>query len=142
MKIGFTGARNGITPIQQRIGMKILNDIWNKETIDEAHHGDCLGADAWFHSIISVFFEQTKVVIHPPDRKKHRAFCKGGSREPKPYLTRNHDIVDETDTLLAMSGTDDEIMRSGTWATIRYARKVGKSIVIVFPDGSVKNESN
>lgn len=56
--------------------------------------------------------------------------------EPRPPLERNRDVVDASDVLLACPGGMAEEQRSGTWATIRYARKAGKPVVIVWPDGT------
>lgn len=51
----------------------------------------------------------------------------------KPPLKRNYDIVDACDILLAAPRTLTEELRSGTWATIRYARKTGKKYLILAP---------
>ena len=65
-----------------------------------------------------------------------RAFCKGDeTRKQKDYLDRNHDIVDETELLIACPKEPEEITRSGTWATIRYARKKKKKLRIILPNG-------
>lgn len=61
-------------------------------------------------------------------------------REPLPYLARNCVIVDEADILLACPKGPEE-QRSGTWATVRYARKQNKRIVIVYPDGTITTEN-
>jgi predicted Rossmann fold nucleotide-binding protein DprA/Smf involved in DNA uptake len=53
-------------------------------------------------------------------------------------LTRNWIIVARCDHLLAASQTDKEKQRSGTWATIRYARKAGKPHTIIWPDGEIQ----
>jgi len=58
-------------------------------------------------------------------------------REPKPPLVRNRDIVDECDLLVACPGSDHEELRSGTWACIRYARKVKRKTIIIWPDGTL-----
>jgi len=44
--------------------------------------------------------------------------------------------VDETEWLWAIPGEFKEVLRSGTWSTIRYARKKGKKVLIIWPDGS------
>jgi predicted Rossmann fold nucleotide-binding protein DprA/Smf involved in DNA uptake len=44
-------------------------------------------------------------------------------------LERNHLIVAACDVLNAAPLQDEEILRSGTWATIRYARKAGKTVI-------------
>jgi len=54
---------------------------------------------------------------------------------------RNHKIVDICDILVAFPQTNSETVRSGTYATIRYARKCKKPIIIIYPDGSVKKEN-
>ncbi len=58
----------------------------------------------------------------------------------KPYLARNRDIVNAADVLIAGPGGMEEIMRSGTWATVRYARKKQKPVIIVYPNGEVVRE--
>ena len=58
-------------------------------------------------------------------------------REEKPYLDRNKDIVDETNILMACPNKAEEVQRSGTWSTVRYARKVGKAVLIVYPSGKM-----
>lgn len=109
---------------------------------DEYHHGDCRGADEEFHKWITAHdMRPIKIVIHLPDNSYKRAFC--GSfgnlewRPQKPYLDRNLDIVTETDLLIATPKEYTEVLRSGTWSTIRYARKQMKPIYIVYPDGEV-----
>jgi len=109
----------------------------------EFHHGDCVGADEEAHAIIWAMVQDEGldclIVIHPPTDEKFRAFC-GVVRDPhveirapKPYLERNHDIVDETEVLIATPGTHQEMTRSGTWATIRYARKRYHPIGLIEP---------
>ena len=58
-------------------------------------------------------------------------------RTPRPYLSRNKDIVRETDMLIATPAEAEEQRRSGTWSTIRFARKLGKPVFVIWPDGTV-----
>jgi len=53
-------------------------------------------------------------------------------------LERNRAIVDETDILLAAPLESEEQLRSGTWATVRYARKQHKTVLVIFPNGIVQ----
>ena len=140
MKVGFTGTRKGMTILQKKKLLAFLTKFGN--VIKEVHHGDCVGADAEFHEIVRQNFPTIKIVIHPPINPKFRAFCDGDEeRKPKDYLARNRDIVDETDILIACPAQKKEILRSGTWATVRYARKKKKFILIIFPDGSLEVEN-
>jgi hypothetical protein len=108
-------------------------------TITEAHHGDCVGADAEFHGVM-LRETAAEVVVHPPDNNYLRAFVDAGSRirilQPRNYRDRNVDIVDSTDLLLACPRTLNDPGRGGTWQTMRYAEKVKKPIKVLFPDGS------
>lgn len=141
MKVGFTGTQRGLTDPQYDALWNILyeEDWW--EPPCEFHHGDCIGADDVAHSHADVIGAYN-LIVHPPSNSSKRAFCRGNeTRKPKPYPQRNHDIVDETQVLVACPGEDHEVVRSGTWATIRYARKRGREIHIIFPDGSVRVEN-
>jgi hypothetical protein len=79
---------------------------------------------------------------------KLRAWCGGDVvLEPLPYLTRNQHIVKAVETfpvrlLIAAPHQVEEVTRSGTWSTIRYARRsrVGIPIAIVQPDGTITEE--
>jgi predicted Rossmann fold nucleotide-binding protein DprA/Smf involved in DNA uptake len=47
---------------------------------------------------------------------------------PGGYMARNDAIVAHSDVLLAFPRTREEVVRSGTWATIRRARKAGVEV--------------
>lgn len=132
---GFTGTHRGMSTQQKMAVEKILEAC----PIHEFHHGDCVGADAEAHTIakdLNIF-----TIGHPPSDPKSRAWCSFDKiLEPKQYLKRNMDIVKACDLIIAAPSFNVETMRSGTWATIRYARKHKRDIFIVFPDGSVKEE--
>lgn len=104
----------------------------------EIHHGDCIGADAEAHDIAR--FHGMRCVGHPPSNpiKRARKFVDEWRGE-KSYLDRNKDIVRETDWLVATPGEFTEQLRSGTWSTVRYARRIGKRVVVILPDGSLDN---
>ena len=128
MKVGFTGTQKGMTIKQKRNFFRILKTIH----FTEFHHGDCKGADKEAHDIVALFFKDVTIIIHPPDNDLKRAHCVGDVWcLPKPYLERNHDIVNECNILIAIPKNNNEVLRSGTWATIRYARKKYKEIIIV-----------
>jgi hypothetical protein len=133
MRVGFTGTQQGMTDAQKEQVLRILAEYH----VDEFHHGDCIGADEEFHNIVAETFGNENIIIHPPSAQQKRAFCKGGKwRKPKAYLDRNFDIVDETDILIATPKEDHEVLRSGTWATIRYGRKdSGYHVYCIYPDG-------
>jgi hypothetical protein len=130
--IGFTGTRNGMTTEQARAVESLLHGY------DRLHHGDCVGSDAQVHDI--AFNRGLTIEIHPPKLSSLRAWCRADIyRDPREYISRNHAIVDSTEGLIAVPAGMEEERHSGTWATIRYARKIGKPVWIVFPDGSVEH---
>lgn len=134
MRIGFTGTQQGMTDNQLSMVKKMLQDF----KPEQLHHGDCIGADEQAHLMANIF--DISVTIHPPTDTKKRAFCPAYDLmlPAKPYLERNHDIVDVTDLLIAAPKSSTEELRSGTWATIRYAKKKYKHINIVYPNGVVE----
>lgn len=123
IKIGFTGTKQGMTKGQESELQKLLP----KERF-EFHHGDCIGADTQAHKIA----QNAVIFIHPPKNPRFRGFNKSENILPeKDYLERNKDIVDATDYLIAAPKTRTEELRSGTWATIRYALKKNKEVHII-----------
>jgi hypothetical protein len=137
--IGFTGTRQGLTNAQfgslcQELVQ--LRDLGFTTLV----HGDCVGADSQVHDVAVYAFD---VHIRPPSNNTLRANSMGAkyTASPKPYLERNREIV-ETSAVLVGCPKGDEIKRSGTWSTIRYARRTGKTIIIIKPDGVVLREEH
>lgn len=135
MKLGFTGTRVGMSLEQQEACVAFLAE----HMPSTVHHGDAIGADAEIHAI-SVEHDLS-IVVHPPLKPAFRAFCKGNeTRSEQPYMVRNRAIVDETDLLLATpAGEREAFPKSGTWRTIEYARRLGRPVTIIYPDGVRKD---
>lgn len=130
VSLGFTGTQEGMTRKQRHAVLELIRAI----EPDEAHHGDCIGADKDFHHLMEGF-EDVKIYVHPPLCDDKRAFCEGIILPAKDYLVRNQDIVRASTVLIATPKEYEEQVRSGTWATARYAWKANKPIHIVLPDG-------
>ena len=129
IKIGFTGTRHGMSD-EQKIEFKKI--VKSKEC-EEFHHGMCVGSDEQAHAIIKDL--KIKIVGHPPSFKKFMTDCLCDvTMKPFVYLERNKNIVNSSDIMIATPDTKEKI-RSGTWSTIRYARKQGKRIYIIHKNG-------
>jgi hypothetical protein len=136
MILGFTGTSRGMTHRQHVEVADLFQDL----QLTILHHGDCVGSDQQAHDIAVGL---ARIIIHPPLDKSKRAFCIGYDSILPAYefLTRNKHIVrDSPGGLIATPRQDHEVLRSGTWQTIRYAMKLGRTVWIVFPNGSVKVE--
>ena len=127
IKIGFTGNRYGLRPYQ-KIQIEALLDKYKHVTVS---HGDCVGSDTDFHNLCTRYKidhpEKTVTVhIYPPDNPVLRGFNKGDVIMPeKPYLHRNMDIIKNCSILIGCPvDKNKEELRSGTWSTIRQARKL------------------
>ena len=143
--ISFTGPREGMTDRQKEEVTRILL-LWPEERgfsagfppVKEAHHGDSVGADSEFHDICRKL--RILPALHPSDIPRYRAFrISSIVHDPKPPLLRNRDIVNSGMVLIAALRSV-ETRRSGTWSTVRYARKRGRKIILVHPDGKVVEE--
>ena len=143
--IGITGTRNALSPETIFKLKEVLNHLYENKYISTFHHGDCVGADAYgaaYAKEIGYY-----IVGHPPEDDKFQAFFKSHeSREPKPYLERNKDIVNESKVIISIprkAVTLEEILncengtrRGGTYYTTRYALKSGKEVIMILPDGA------
>ncbi len=129
MKVGFTGTQRGMTERQMQEVRRLLREL--RPT--EVHAGDCVGADLEFAVLASEM--GIPVVGHPPADPKKRAFFAGYSKteDPLPYMARNGGIVDAVDVLIACPKEEEEVLFSGTWATVRRGRKKSRCRVIVLP---------
>ncbi len=108
MRVGFTGSRNGLTADQRR---RLFDTLSQLVPIIEAHHGDCVGADAEFHDWCVL--HKVPVIIHPPEIETMRAFkTEGIILAPQPYLARNKAIVRACDMIVACPESVQETQRS------------------------------
>ena len=124
MTVGFTGTRQGMNAAQRQQLRYVLAlfrhaDIAiNQDTgfVD----GDCPagGADQEARTIASEL--GLYATTEPPV-----------GRTAKALLERNRRIVERCSVLIVAPRTDQEELRSGTWATVRYARKRGISVVML-----------
>lgn len=132
MIVGFTGTREGLSQAQLE---KLKGRQWGRCV--EAHHGDCVGADARFHDLMLA--REVPIVVHPPKNPSMRANCLGGKRLPeKGYRERNMDIVKSANILVACPlGPEHQYPRSGTWSTIRMAQRLRLQTLIIWRDGRI-----
>ena len=140
MIIGFTGTQVGMTPQQKQWFETYLGFF----KCTEFRHGDCIGADTDAHELS--LKHVSRIVIHPPVYASKRSFCDKKTKvgvtievlPEKPYIDRNHDIVDASE-MIATPKEYSEQLRSGTWATVRYAKKSKKPLMVIYPDGTTKS---
>lgn len=133
MILGVTGTRLGVSKAQ-------MDWFW-REVIDYTtlHHGACVGADEFAHNAALVC--GLTVVVHPPVSPKYRMEYDARATwlPAREYLDRNRDIVDASNTLIALPD-GPERLESGTWATVRYAYSIHRPVIICYPGGMVRTK--
>lgn len=134
-QIGFTGSSTHITESQCAALDVLFLRFHNHTDAVMLHHGDCVMADAYAHTVAQKL--GWGITLHPPVHTASRAFCEGWTymERSAPYLARNRVIARDTAFLVAMPTEPDEQRRSGTWATVRYARALDHPVFIIRPDG-------
>jgi hypothetical protein len=141
-EIGFTGTREGMTAKQ----METFGEHVAEQRPSKFHHGCCLGADLDAVLIVKQVSPDTLIIGHPPtDRKLVAVRAEELSdilHDPLPYLDRNKKIVQhgEDGLIVTPKGVNPE-WRSGTWSTARFARKIGRHITVITPDGFIDGDS-
>lgn len=134
-RLAFTGTRSEL-PEAQVAGLRRELERLQAEGFEVLMHGDCVGADAVAHGLALEL--GWSVHMFPPNKAGMRAMCEGATwvESPQPYLKRNRAMVERAQLLVACPW-GEEIVRSGVWATVRYARKRGVVVRVVRPDGDV-----
>ena len=136
IRIGFTGTRETLTDFQRLAVREFLKESYSDKVNIEAHHGMCVGADLYFHTVVREVIPEAIIEGHPPTIQG-RAFVHGLDCDklwiPKDYLARDRDIVNSCATLIACPNSEER-RGSGTWYTINHAKMKGKYIYLVYPD--------
>lgn len=122
MTVGFTGTLAGMSPPQKE-RLRWLLTVLRGVTV--LHHGLCPDgrqvADREAKEIAESLHISTEAHVI--------------EKEDKSPLDRDRRIVIVSDILIAAPLTDKEVLRSGTWATVRYARLALKPVVMLARGG-------
>lgn len=155
--IGFTGTRGGMSNLQNSQFFKFIEKAVREPLgrFREFHHGACLGADdeavnatkiardscRMDDTLSGIARPSLSIIARPCDIRSMVSFnaidLSDEAYPARPPLDRNKDIVNASDILLAVP-SGPETTRSGTWSTVRFARKHRKPILIFWPDGTVE----
>lgn len=147
MRIGFCGSQKGMTSFQKEELVKRL------EGGTEFVFGDCIGSDSEAAHIAWKCGISTFTIYPQNTNSKKRNWCwnqdKDITREDGEWrylyglqirwmpamepLKRNKLIVDNCELLIATPKEFEHSIRSGTWATIRYAWKTKRNLIIIPP---------
>jgi hypothetical protein len=141
MKVGFTGTRAGMSQAQEKqlAMLLVVFGIATPETeTPEFHHGGADGADTEADRLACL--DGYAITVHPcpgvvaDDVRDGQTIFNSHPvtmTEVFPPLVRDRHIVDAVIVLIAAPRTDKEELRSGTWATVRYARQKGIPVVML-----------
>lgn len=141
--VGFTGLRAGMSSACAVEVHRQLERIAKHPVI--GLHGDCVGADADFDCLCRLHGITTwsrPCTMNGEVDHIFRAYTPSKKMgDPTTPLARNREIASQCHVLFGCPPTTEELQRgSGSWATIRYARKYGKPTFLFFPDGETTND--
>lgn len=136
MHLGITGTKKGMTEAQFDVIKWFIEE--DNHFVTHLHEGDCKGVDVQITLMFQDICPEVTIVRHPPIKTSYQAFGPyNETREPKDYLVRDQDNVNESDYLWAAPNGPEVMRGSGTWATVRMARRKGIPITIIMPSGKV-----
>lgn len=130
MIVAVTGTRMGITTAQiAAITRHLRHATW-------LHHGGAVGADRTCHAI---FARPWQTQVWPSNAEQERWAREqpiGVIHARRLPLNRNRAMVNIVERVFALPAGMEEEQRSGTWATVRYARAVKCPCLVIYPNGS------
>jgi hypothetical protein len=133
--VSFTGTRRGANHWQRVFVRQHLLHLRPSAVA----HGACVGADDQLDEIAAelgihrLVWPSTSVTRVPDERLRARTGSSLTIMPPLPPLERDRLIVDAGEILIATPAQTFEMPRSGTWATVRYARRTGKRVILITP---------
>jgi hypothetical protein len=135
VRVGFTGTRRGLTIVQQNVLRAELAHLHPQLLV----HGACIGADNEADQI-AVELGIPRLVYPSTARTRIldsvlQARAALTILNPLPPLVRDKLIVAASEVVIACPWQYTEQRRSGTWATVRYARAAGRPVIIIGPGG-------
>lgn len=140
--VGFTGTRGDLPFVQFDALIDVLAELDTDDTVETFHFGVCVGSDIAAAQVARNM--GWRVHGWPPINQKFRAPLdrRGVNHAPMGYAQRNLMIVQHADTMLACpAGPEEAWPRSGTWQTVRIARRLAVPTLIIWPDGSTTHDA-
>lgn len=134
MIVGFTGTRAGMTLQQWRT----VSTTLIKLGVDSLSHGCCVGADAQAHKTALCYGWHIYGYPGPVTKWSMHIIREEFTwlAQAEPYATRNRKIAACEVLVAAPKGYDLGV--GGTGMTVRFARELGRRVIVVLPDGSVR----
>jgi predicted Rossmann fold nucleotide-binding protein DprA/Smf involved in DNA uptake len=133
--IGFSGTQHGMSPDQRETVRNLLSTYYLMGGTKFVH-GNCIGADEEAAEMaMEMGYYVFAHIAATGNKQSERNTFHDCSEVPLPPLTRNRLIVNESTRMIIAPYRDTEHIRSGTWATYRYAHKQNRPIAIVRRDG-------
>lgn len=130
--IGVTASREGLTDPQKNW----IEDFLEGNLAYVLHHGMCKGGDI---ELAVLFRKYNTYIIAHPGHIRHMRAASPANDLILPWshtLVRNRIIVNHSELILGFPkvpyATD-----SGTWHTIKFAKKQKTPLFVIGPDGSV-----
>jgi hypothetical protein len=138
--LAFTGSRRGLTPAQ----LAALAEVLAGYPGATLHNGCAEGAD---EAALDIAYDLgLRLECWPCNYDQRERAWNYVYENPlatlhptAPPLERNRRMVEAASVVVACPDGPEE-RRSGTWSTVRAARRLGRSIVIVWPDGRIERE--
>ena len=124
--VGISGTRHGANP-KQLDKIKAILKSYKRRGAEKFRHGDCIGVDVEAAEIAREL--GYSIISHPGPLGV--GSISDFTMERLPFLDRNKVIVRMSDVMLIVPHTNTEVLRSGTWATYRYAKKRNVLIRII-----------
>lgn len=134
--LGFTGTRAGMTPEQLTRVIVYVKEL----KPDLAVIGGCDGADDDFQDVceqLGVPYEIRPSFVQIGQRKTWPRAAKVHPAPAGSPLIRNRQIVEQATHMIATPKENFSILRSGTWATIRYTVAAKKPLRVFYPKGQL-----
>lgn len=135
--VAFSGTRKGMTD-QQKVALKAYL-LSQKEGGCLLIHGGAWGADTEAHVVAVEAGYAIGIVPASPYHGNLESV--EWILEPEAPLKRNRRIVNCSQQLIATPAGFEEELRSGTWATVRYAARAKVPTTVVWPNGELLGRS-
>ena len=135
MIVGVSGSQNANINLHSHLIIGGIRE--HSDRGDQITQGGCIGADAIAMIVARLVFDRPIHTVLPADHSKvfagWRRYTTTWEQMPDgtSYMDRNDRLVEQIDKLIAFPMEATEVLRSGTWSTIRRARRKGIPVIIV-----------